>query len=250
MGFVANGVPDTFLEGLDSYCRTLDVDYLEICNPMLPASAMLSAGYSLDADETFLVSIDSDAEMWARLSSECRNRIRRATRNGLQVESVTDRAFIDTYYAQLREVFARQSLVPTYGLHRVASLWDELMPLGKLLALRVVRDGNVLATGLFPFDDRALFFWGGASWTRSYAECPNELLHWHAMRFAAERSIPLYNMSGIGRFKGKFGGTAVAVQRWYKALTPLARIGRPAYRGYIRGRQRVLGMLRRLESSP
>jgi hypothetical protein len=193
-----------------------------------------------------MVSIASEAEMWNRLSSVCRNRIRRGMRNGLRVEAVTDRAFIGTYYAQLCDVFARQALVPTYGIERVENLWNELMPAGKLLALRVVKGDEMLATGLFPFDDRALFFWGGASWTGAYSECPNELLHWSAMCFAAERAIPAYNMSGVGQFKAKFGGRAVAIERWYKGLSPVARIARPAYRRYIRTRQRILGGLRRL----
>ncbi|HMH50454.1 MAG TPA: GNAT family N-acetyltransferase [Candidatus Acidoferrum sp.] len=246
MGPVTDEVPDTFFGALDVYARALGVDYLEMSNPGLPASTMRDAGYDLDADQTFLVPVGGEAEMWGRLSSECRNRIRRAMRSGLRVESVTERTFVETYYAQLREVFARQALVPTYGIERVENLWDALMTAGKLLALRVTKGGETLACGLFPFDDRALFFWGGAAWTHAYADCPNELLHWRAMCVAAERAIPLYNMSGVGRFKAKFGGTAVTVERWYKTFTPLARLGRFAYQRYVGARQRMLGGLHRL----
>jgi hypothetical protein len=69
------------------------------------------------------------------------------------------------------------------------------------------------------------------------------------MRFAAERAIPVYDMSGVSRFKAKFGGTATVIQRWYKALTPLARLARPGYQRYIRTRQRVLGRLRKFTVS-
>ena len=249
IGPAADEVPASFPAALESYCRELDVDYVEISNPILSEPVMLAAGFSVDADQTFRVPIGSEPDMWARLSSECRNRIRRGTRNGLHVVAVTDRTFVETYYAQLRDVFARQRLVPTYGIDRVASLWDALMPAGRLLALRVERDGEALASGLFPFDDRALFFWGGAAWTRAYASCPNELLHWGAMRFAAERAIPVYDMSGVSRFKAKFGGTATVTRRWYKALTPLARLARPGYRQYVRTRQRLLGRWRQLTVS-
>jgi hypothetical protein len=246
MGPIADQQPDAFLDGLEAYCDERGIDYVELCNPVLSRSSLERAGFTLDPDETLAVPIDDEGTMWGRLTSECRNRIRRARRGGLRVERVTDRSFIDTYHAQLRDVFARQALVPTYGPDRVAALWDELMPAGRLLALRVVHDGEVLASGLFPFDERMLFFWGGASWTRAYAAYPNELLHWHAMLFAAERAIPVYDMSGIGRFKAKFGGTAVAVQRWYRARTAMARIARPAYARYVRARQRVIGRLHRL----
>jgi hypothetical protein len=249
MGPVTDEVTGAFLDALDAYCRSLGVDYVEIGNPALPRIALEEAGFTADREETLIVPLGTEAAMWAGLSSECRNRIRRGMRSGLRVERVTDRSFVDTYYAQLCEVFARQSLVPTYGSDRVEHLWDELMPAGRLLALRVVKGDDVLATGLFPFDDRMLFFWGGASWIRAYASSPNELLHWHAMLHAAERAVPIYDMSGTGRFKAKFGGAISVVERWYKPLTALARFGRPAYARYVQVRQRVLGRLRRLQVS-
>jgi hypothetical protein len=249
MGPATDRVSEAFLDALEAYCRALGIDYVELSNPALSPALLERAGYAADVDETFIVPVGPEAAMWTRLSSECRNRIRRGTRSGLRVEQVTDRSFIDTYYAQLCEVFGRQALVPTYGRDRVEHLWDELMPAGRLLALRVAKGDDVLATGLFPFDGRRLFFWGGASWVRAYASYPNELLHWHAMLHAAERAIPIYDMSGTGRFKAKFGGAVTVVQRWYKPLTALARIGRPAYAGYVRARQRVLGRLRRLQVS-
>lgn len=235
----------SLLATLDRWCRGLGVDYFEMSNPALPASLMRAAGYELDPDVTFLVTIDEERAMWDRLKSECRNRIRRSLKNGLRVERTTDPALIHEYYAQLRDVFLRQGRVPTYGEDRVQALWDALTPAGKLLALRVLRGEKVIATGVFPHDERALYFWGGASWTSAYSLYPNELLHWNAMLFALERGIPAYNMCGGGSFKPKFGGRQVAVQRWFKASSALGRIGRTAFKHYVRARQRVLGRLKR-----
>lgn len=245
MGPVVNEVDaQSLLTAIDRYCRGHGVDYVELCNPALPPSAMRASGYELDPDSTFLVTIDNETEMWRRLSESCRYSVRRAMRNGLRVERTTDPAFIQQYYAQVKDVFLRQRLVPTYGPERVQFLWDSLMPAGRLLALRVWYRNEVVGSGLFPFDDRMIYFWGGASWVRAYPLHPNELLQWNVMLFALESGIPLYNMGGGGYFKEKFGGRKVAVERWFKPLSPLARAGRTAFKHYVRSRQRILGYVR------
>jgi hypothetical protein len=246
MGPLVNEVhTESLLRALDQFCRSLGANYIELSNPALPADTMRAAGYELDPDMTFLVTIDSEAAMWGRLKSECRNRVRRGLKNGLQVERATDPAFVRQYYDQLKEVFLRQGLVPTYGEDRVQTLWDTLMPAGKLLALRVRRGDETVATGLFPHDERAIYFWGGASWPSAYSLYPNELLHWNAMLFALERGVPTYNMCGGGSFKPKFGGAQIVTERWFKALTPAARIGRRAFKHYVAVRQKLLGRLTR-----
>jgi hypothetical protein len=251
MGPIVNRLhAETFLKVLDTYCRARGVDYIEVSNPVLPGLAMRAAGYELDPDMTFLVTIDNESSMWDRLKSECRNRIRRGLKNGLRVERTTDPSFVHQYYAQLQEVFLRQGLIPTYSEHRVQALWDALMPARRLLALRVCRGDEVIATGVFPHDERAIYFWGGASWPSAYSLYPNELLHWHAMLFALERGIATYNMCGGGSFKPKFGGAQIVVERWFKALSPLARMGRWAFKHYFRTRQRVIGQLHRTFKQP
>lgn len=252
MGPIINEVSmESFLKTLEKYYVACGVDYVELSNPNLPASAMRSAGYEPDPGKAFLVTIDDEAAMWKRLdNSSCRYCIRRAVKNGMRVERATDRSFVQQYYAQLEDVFLQQGLVPTYGVDRVQSLWDALMPAGKLLALRVWHDNEIVATGLFPFDDGAIYFWGGASSVRDRWLAPNELLQWHVMLFALERGIPIYDMGGGGTFKKKFGGTETLVERWFKTLSPTARVSRWAYKHYFRTRQRFLGQLKSMCKTP
>jgi hypothetical protein len=237
---------------LERAWRARGLDYVELCNPALPAAVMRAAGFELDPDSTELVTLDDEAAMWGRLKSECRNRIRRGQKNGLEVERTQDPTFVQEYYTQLQQVFLRQGLAPTYGEDRVRALWETLMPLGKLLALRVRRGDDVVATGLFPHDERAVYFFGGACRPAAYSLYPNELLHWSAMLAALEAGIPCYNMCGSGGFKVKFGGTTLVTERWFKALSPLATVGRRAFKRYVRARQWVSGRLRRpfMERAP
>lgn len=240
------------LDVLERDWRALGVHYVELCNPALPSPVMRAAGFELDPDATEVVTLDNEAAMWGRLKGECRNRIRRGLKNGLQVERTQDPAFVREYYAQLQQVFLRQGLGPTYGEDRVRALWETLMPLGKLSALRVRHGDEVVATALFPHDERAVYFWGGACRPDAYGLYPNELLHWSAMLAALEAGIPSYNMCGSGGFKRKFGGTTLVTERWFKPLSPLATVGRLAFKRYVRARQWVSGRLRRpfMERAP
>ena len=90
-----------------------------------------------------------------------------------------------------------------------------------------------------------IYFWGGASWGRFHPLNPNDLLQWNVMLFALEKGIQTYNMGGGGHFKKKFGGRHIVVERWYKVLSPSARLGRWVFKHYFRTKQRLRGQLQR-----
>jgi hypothetical protein len=137
----------------------------------------------------------------------CRYSIRKAVKEGVVIEEATDDAFADDYFEQLRDVFAKQSLVPTYHKDRVQCLMRHLMPTGNLLLLRAREPGGrCIATGIFPgMHDRA-YFWGGASWRSDQHFCPNELIQWHAIRYWKARGAKIYDFCGGGDYKRKYGG--------------------------------------------
>ena len=116
-----------------------------------------------------------------------------------------------------------------------------------LLALRVRGpEGDLLATGLFPHDDRTIYFWGGASEAEAAKYAPNDLLHWTVIEMAAARGLRVYNMCGHGFFKKKFGGVLQRPVRWHKCYGRAARWGRHAYERYIQRRLRLQGWWRSL----
>jgi hypothetical protein len=246
MGPVVNHFDtEGFLQVLDRYCRARRVDYLELCSPVLPAPAMRRAAYELDPDSSFIVKIDDEASMWRRLQDKsCRYCIRRARRNGLRIERTTDPAVVHEYWARFENTFLRQGLRDVHGIGRTQALWDCLMPAGRLLALRVWHGDEVLAAGLFPYDERAIYLWGAASWVRAYSLYPNEFMQWNVLLFALEQGIPEYHMGSGAHYKKKFGGALVPFERWFKPFSALARVGRTALRHYIRAKQRVLGRLK------
>jgi len=94
----------------------------------------------------------------------CRYCIRKAAKLGLIIEEARDEHFADEYYRQLCDVFAKQSLVPTYNKERIQALIRHLLPTGNLLLLRAREpNGRCIATSIFMGMHEFAYFWGNAS---------------------------------------------------------------------------------------
>src|SRR5207248_916198 len=117
----------------------------------------------------------SEEALLANMTKSCRWTVRKAEKNGIIIEEAQDAAFAEEYAEQLKDVFAKQGLVPHFGLERVRSLLKHLRPAGSLLTLRA-RDpeGRCVATGIYAGLNETAFFWGGASWRQYQKLYPNE----------------------------------------------------------------------------
>ena len=125
------------------------------------------------------------------MSSACRRAIRKAGKSGVIVEEATGPEFADEHFAQLEDVFAKQSLKPNYDVERVRKLIEAMDGTGRLLLLRAVSpDGERIASGIFVGMNRVAFYWGGASWRAQQQLRPNEALMWHAIRHWKRLGVP------------------------------------------------------------
>ena len=224
------------LRALDRLARADGFAMIELEHPALSPTVLGAAGFERVPDWTYLVPLapaDPDV-MWRALDSTCRNRIRKAMSAGLIVEDTDDPAVVDEYYDFYLALMARKARKPPFPRETPRLLFHHLKKADSLLALRVTdARGHVLAAGLFPHDDRTMYFWSGASREDSHPLCPNDLMHWTAMRLAASRGLRLYNMSGYGRFKRKFGGVLTEVARWHKSYWRTARWARRGYQTWF-----------------
>jgi hypothetical protein len=231
-----------FLLALEELCRRRRVDFLQIGSPLLAPEVMGKLGYGITEMNIFSIPLSgSRDQMWNHLDSKCRNRIRKALANGLEIRESTDEAFVDEYYAQHTDVFARQGLPPKYSVQVVRSLFRNLMALDQLLCLKIVQGERPVASGLFPHDDRHLYSFGIASWGKDLHLSPNELLYWTAMCLGRERGLRALNIGGNyrvpatgGNFKKKFNGEEVTLYRYTKNFGAPARIAHRAYQMFLR----------------
>ena len=222
MGF--NLLPGTdrhrVLQSLSSFVfNELGCHYLEIADRNISEKDV--SGLSFDRDIFYSFEIDltrEEDELYKALSKSCRWSIKKAIKCNIEIEEANDLSFAEDYYAQLQDVFAKQSLVPKYDLNRVQELIRQVHSSGNLLLLRARNEEGVcIATGLFPAFNDTAYFWGGASWRKYQKLQPNELIMWHAMRYWKARGIKKFDMGGGGDYKRKYGVYLIQVLRLKKA---------------------------------
>ena len=240
MGPVADHDLDvaSFLEALEGWCRAEGVKFIQLGHPALPVDTMCQAGYLVNTLSLYRIPLaDSESEMWGHLSGKCRNRIRKGLNSGLTFEECGDDSVVEEYYAQHKDVFAHQGLPPKYPLKTVRALVGNLRKAEMILCVKIRFDGETVATGLFPHDDRYLYSFGIASWIKSRSLCPNELLYWSAMQWGRTRGLTHFMIGGKyrnppsgGIFKEKFNAETFPFQRFTKTLTPSMRAAYWLYR--------------------
>lgn len=186
----------------------------------------------------------SEDELFKNMDGACRRCIRKAEKSSVTIEEAHDIDFADEYYAQLKDVFAKQGKVPTYTVERVRSLMKHMLPTGRLLAVRARNpEGRCIATSLYPgFNDTA-FFWGNASWRTEQHWRPNELLHWYALRYWKARGVKLFDWGGGGTYKEKYGVEPYVVPWFYRSRYRLLTTMRNEARALFYKSQRFVGRL-------
>src|SRR5947199_1332124 len=139
--------------------------HMEVSDPYFSVEDGQALGFTCEFYTSYRTDLrKSEEAIFNSMDSACRRCIRKAEKSGVTIEEAHDLAFADEYYEQLKDVFAKQGLVPTYKLDRVRALIKYLEPTGRLLLLRA-RDpqGNCIATGIFPGFNRIPEFWWNTS---------------------------------------------------------------------------------------
>jgi Acetyltransferase (GNAT) domain len=186
---------------------TLKCIHMEVSDPHFAADDGEKLGFSSGSYTSYRTDLrKSEDELFNGMDSACRRCVRKAEKSGVTIEEAHDLAFADEYYEQLKDVFAKQKLVPTYPVERVRSLVKHLEPAGRVLLLRA-RDpeGKCIATGIFPGFNKIAEFWGNASFRSGQRWRPNEYIQWYVMRYWKNRGVDVYDWGGEGTYKEKYG---------------------------------------------
>ncbi len=249
MGPICNDNIDMekFLDALDRLCKKLKIHHIEMGNPKFTTELMKTKGYNCFEWKTYVIPILADSEMmWKDLKSKCRNRIRKGKNNGLVVEDCDSIKFVEEHYKQLVDVYRQQGRIPGFTIDMLLCLFRRLKPEKLLFALQVKLGDEVIASGLFPHDERYVCSLSTASYKNYQRMYPNELLIWKVMSLSAELGIKEFSLGdsyrtieGSGRFKEKFNGQLVAISRYNKNYSILAKVGREVYKKIFYVKQRI-----------
>jgi Acetyltransferase (GNAT) domain len=230
----------------------LNCMHLEICDRQFAPEDGKGQGFTCDWYQSYETDLTlSEEQLFNQMDSACRRCIRKAEKSGLQIEQASDMKFADEYFEQLKDVFAKQNLVPTYGLDRVQKLIEHLLPTGQLLLLRA-RDaqGNCIGTGIYPGFNKVASFWGNASFRSSQNLRPNESLHWYAMRYWKKRGARIFDWGGGGEYKEKYGVRPISIPWFRKSRYGFIETLRQGAKGIFEWKQQVLGKLKRSPKEP
>jgi Acetyltransferase (GNAT) domain len=234
------------LEALETFAwDDLKCLHLEVSDPNFTLEDGEIPGFKTEYYASYRTDLTrSEEDLFNGMESACRRCIRKAEKSGLKIEEAHDLAFADEYYEQLKDVFAKQSLVPTYSVERVRALVRNVEPGGNILLLRA-RDpeGKCIATGIYPGFNQIAEFWGNASFRAYQGLRPNEACHWYAMRYWKKRGITIFDWGGEGTYKEKYGCAPHRVPWFTKSRYQIVGALRNEARNMFARKQKFLGWL-------
>ena len=254
MGF--NLLPGTprwqALQALERFAfQELRCLHVEVSDQYSCAEDGIRLGFSCDVYDCLQTDLTpSEENIFGCLRKHCRTNIRKAEKNGVWIEEAHDEQFADDYYDQLKDVFARQKLVPTYDRDRTRRLIHYLLPTGRLLLLRA-RDseGKCIATGIYAAVGKTAEYWGSASFGSKLHQKPNDVLCWYAIAYWKRQGIHSLSWGPRNAFKDKWASTPIAVPWFRKSRFALIGVGRRWARGIFDLKQHLVGNLNRVLES-
>jgi GNAT acetyltransferase-like protein len=219
--------------------------HLEVSDPNFTFDDGEALGFKTEYYGSYRTDLtQSEEQLFNSMESACRRCVRKAEKSGVKIEESHDLAFADEYYEQLKDVFAKQGLVPTYTVERVRSLVRNLAPSGNILLIRARdADGKCIATGIYPGFNQIAEFWGNASFRSHQNLRPNEACHWYAIRYWKKRGAAIFDWGGEGTYKEKYGCTPHRVPWFTKSKYQIVGTLRNEARNMFARKQKFLGWL-------
>jgi len=234
------------LEALEKFAwNELKCVHMEVSDPHFTFQDGEGLGFAAEHYASYRTDLTkSEEELFNGMESACRRCIRKAEKSGVKIEEAHDPGFADEYYEQLKDVFGKQGLVPTYSVERVRSLVRYVAPSGNVLLIRARNsEGNCIATGIYPGFNNIAEFWGNASF-RAYQNLrPNEACHWYAIRYWKKRGAKIFDWGGEGSYKEKYGCLPHRVPWFTKSKYQIVGTLRNEARNMFARKQKFLGWL-------
>ena len=231
------------VSALISASRSARVQTIELRNDWLEPEVMQRLGFRVTTGSTHLCPLPRDEiSAWNAMRGTCRTRIRKARKEGLVAEVTTDDAIVDQFYSFYRNTLKAKGLVPAHPIDIYRALVKRLTLADRLIVVCVKFEANIIGVGLYAHDERAMHYLEGASEISSLHLCPNELLHWTAMKTAIGRGIPAFDVGGgpaPSRFSQKFGGDTVTYHEFSKSLNPWIDPAKFLYGSLRRAKNRI-----------
>lgn len=231
---------ETIIAMLQAYEQQLpsDVIYSQVRNhyEMLTVNdAFQTCGYRFESHLNFLVTLDTEEQMWSRIGKGRIKQIKKAQKNNLTVDvyrgSEVTPALVQDGYHVIEQVYQRAGL-PLTDIQQIQAVAK-----CGLLVMFVVRnaDGTMLGCRFGIIYRDSIYGWYAGSYQEYYSLFPNDILIWETLRWGAANGYKVFDYGGAGepnkpygvrKFKQQMGGTLVNFGRYEKIHRPMMyRIG-------------------------
>ncbi len=216
--------------------------------------ALVEAGYEYEPHLNLLVDLRrSPDERWGDLKRQCRQNIRRAQENGVEIVHTTSTSDVDRIYALMVRTF-EHARVPLADRRLFVAAFDRLAPMDRIRGVIVRHRGRDVAASVFLlFRDRMYHWYQGVE--RIPRVHVAEAGIWDAMNWGHEHGFAVYDWGGAGDprkpygprvFKTKFGGEQVEFGRYRREYSRVrVRMATMAYEA-LRG---LPGVVRRSKAA-
>ena len=204
----AEGSAERLLAGVDDLRRRVKVDQVEV---RVDLSGTGWAAGPVGVVHTQPLEQDVDRAL-ADFSGSGRRHLRKAQRSGVVVRQGSGVEDIKRFYA-LHVATRRRKGVPVQPRRYFRLLWEIMIAGGHGALLLAEHDGTLVAGAVYLVGGRTATYKYGASDPAHWGLYPNNLLMWHAMRWAVERECSTFDWGrsdphddGLRRFKASLGG--------------------------------------------
>jgi hypothetical protein len=248
--FAGRVPPAEFLAAVRTWADSRGVSMVDLGGEYLDDSTLTAAGYKLRPTRTYRVDLTGGAPaVWSRLKPAMRNKVRKAEKQGVTIETDASADFSALFFDMLQAVFRRQNKVPTYSLPRIDAVVRRLQAAGTVVPLVARRNGEPLASVILLLDGTAGYYWGGASYEAAYPVGANDLIQWHALQLLTAKGLRVYDACGGGEYKEKFGGVFHVLPAGHLVLHRVVGLVRASVEKGFKARQAILGTMQRMAGS-
>lgn len=163
----------------------------------------------------------SDEQLLGHMRKTTRHAIRRAEKEGVRVDIITDQSGFERFWPLYRTTTSRHGFTP-FPRDFIKAQVEEFSASGRLYIPIAAHQGQDVAGAIMIHYGDTVFYYHGASLKIDGHVPAAHLLHWHSIQEAKKRGAIRYNFWGIARdedknhpfagitvFKKGFGGQAL-----------------------------------------
>ena len=178
-------------------------------------------GFLIENPSTIILNTEKNKQdLWNEMEGRARNLVRKAQKNELSIEYLSNELKnVEFFYSMLERTFIKSGQKPPHFKSFYILLVNELINSKNLLFVSIKKDSDIVAMGIFIYNNNEINFLSGTSTYLGNKYGANNLMHWEIIKFASMNKIKKYNFGGLGipsidKFKRSFGGNEVFYIRY------------------------------------